>query len=76
MIVLSKSELKSKLLEYFQMIEKTGEEIIVTNNKEAVLKVIPIKKKYSVKKLFGKISGKVKYNEDIMKPETDEWGDV
>ena len=76
MIVLSKSELKARMLQYFREIEKTGKEILVTDNRKIVLKVIPFKKKKSAELLFGDIRGKVKYNEDIMKSETKEWGDV
>lgn len=76
MLVLSKSELKSKMLYYFREIEKTGKELLVTDNRKVVLKVIPFKKKRSVEVLFGKIRGKIKYNEDIMQTETEEWGDV
>ncbi len=76
MLVLSKSELKSKMLHYFREIEQTGKEILVTDNRKVVLKVIPFKKKKTVEALFGNIQGKVKYNEDIMQTETEDWGDV
>jgi antitoxin (DNA-binding transcriptional repressor) of toxin-antitoxin stability system len=75
-MIVSKGELKAKMLEYFRKVEKTGEELIVTDNRIPVLKVLPIKKKKNVEEVFAKIQGKVKYNEDILTPETEEWGDV
>ena len=41
MIKVSKSLLKAKMLEYFRHIEKTGEELIVTNNHVPTLKICP-----------------------------------
>ena len=52
----------------------TGEELIVTNNNVPTLKVIPIKEKMSVEDVFGDLRGKVRLDDSIMKPETDEWG--
>ncbi|MBA7705128.1 hypothetical protein ES703_113952 [subsurface metagenome] len=74
MIKVSKGALKAKMLEYFRHVEKTGEELIVTNNNVPTLKVIPIKKKMSVEDVFGDLRGKVRLDDSIMKPETDEWG--
>ncbi len=73
MIKVSKGVLKAKMLEYFRHVEKTGEELIVTNNNVPTLKVIPIKKKMSVEDVFGDLRGKVRLDDSIMKPETDEW---
>ena len=75
-MIVSKGELKAKMLEYFRKVEKTGEELIVTDNRVPVLKVLPIRKKKNVADVFAKIQGKVKYHEDILTPETEEWGDV
>ncbi len=74
MIKVSKGALKAKMLEYFRHVEKTGEELIVTNNNVPTLKVIPIKKKMSVEDVFGDLREKVRLDDSIMKPETDEWG--
>lgn len=73
MLTVSKSELKAKMLEYFRHVEQTGEELMVTNNKIPTLKVVPIKKNKTVEQVFDDIRGKVKINDSIMKPETDEW---
>ena len=37
----SKSKLKSKALEYFREVERTGREIIITDNGRPVLKLVP-----------------------------------
>lgn len=77
MITVSKSVLKAKMLEYFRRAERTGEEIIVTDHKVPVLRIQSIQdKKYTVDEVFADLRGKVKISEDIMKPETEEWGDV
>jgi prevent-host-death family protein len=77
MITVSKGVLKAKMLEYFRRVERTGEEIIVTDHKVPVLKIQSLKdRKYSVDEVFADIRGKVKISEDIMKPDTEEWGDV
>ena len=76
MIKVSKGQLKAKMLEYFRRVEQTGEELIVTNNHIPVIKVIPIYKKRDVAVVFADIRGKVKYYEDILIPETDEWNEA
>lgn len=77
MITVSKSVLKSRMLEYFRKIEKTGEEIVVTDHSIPVIRINPIKtNKKTVDEVFKDLRGKVKYYDDIMKPETEEWGDI
>lgn len=77
MITVSKGVLKAKMLEYFRRVERTGEEIIVTDHKVPVLKIQSLKdKKYTVDEVFKDLRGKVKVSEDIMKPDTEEWGDI
>ncbi|MEI6421468.1 MAG: prevent-host-death protein [Lentisphaerota bacterium] len=77
MITVSKSVLKSKMLEYFRRVECTGEEIIVTDHKVPVLKIQSLKdRKYTVDEVFSDLRGKVKISEDIMKADTEEWGDI
>ncbi|HYB98181.1 MAG TPA: type II toxin-antitoxin system Phd/YefM family antitoxin [Candidatus Limnocylindrales bacterium] len=36
-----KSELKAKALQYFRQVEKTGQELIVTDRGKPVLKIVP-----------------------------------
>jgi len=64
------------MLEYFRQVEKTGEELIVTDNNKQVLKVIPIHKKQSPEEIFAEVRGKVVYKEDILKDTSKEWGNL
>lgn len=72
----SKSVLKVKMLGYFREVEKTGEELVVTDHNKPVLKIVPIKPKLRASEVFGGFEGKVEYFEDIRKPTTSEWSDV
>jgi len=76
MITVSKSELKAKMLEYFRRVEKTGEELIVTNNRVPILKVSLLKKNKSPKEVFSDFQGKVKYHEDILSDTSGEWKEI
>ena len=76
MISVAKGELKAKMLEYFRYVEKSGEELIVTDHRKPVLKVVPLNKKLRPEDVFSNLSGKVKYYEDINTPTTDEWEDA
>jgi antitoxin (DNA-binding transcriptional repressor) of toxin-antitoxin stability system len=73
----SKGVLKAKMLKYFRQVEQTGQELIVTDHRKPVLKIVPIKQPMlSVKEAFSGLQGKVNYFEDINTPTTDEWGEV
>lgn len=76
MLTVSKGVLKNKMLEYFRNIERTGEVLIVTDRKKPVLRVMPIKKRESLKSVFTPYQGKADYGESVLKPETGEWGDL
>lgn len=73
MKTVSKNLLKAKMLEYFREVEKTGEELIVTDHNRPVLKVSPIKAKKSVADVFKGYRGHVIYAEDVRTPTIDEW---
>jgi prevent-host-death family protein len=70
---ISKSALKAKMLEYFRKVEETGAELIVTDNNEPVLRIMPFRKRLSSADLFADVRGRVEYREDILAPTTDEW---
>jgi prevent-host-death family protein len=74
MVTVSKGVLKNKMLEYFRNVERTGEELIVTDHRKPVLKVVPLKKSKSLKSAFASFQGKAKYGAPITSPETEEWG--
>jgi antitoxin (DNA-binding transcriptional repressor) of toxin-antitoxin stability system len=76
MITVSQGRLKTRMQEYFQKVEKTGEELVVTKKNIPILRIIPIKKKRHVKDVFSDIRGAIKYADDILKPETEEWGEL
>ncbi|MGF1676084.1 MAG: type II toxin-antitoxin system Phd/YefM family antitoxin [Rivularia sp. (in: cyanobacteria)] len=75
MKTISKSKLKSKLLEFLRLVE-SGEEIVVTDRGKPVVKI----SKYggdspSTEELFGQMRGKVKYFEDLTTPTAEEWSE-
>lgn len=70
------SKLKGKLLEIFRKVEASGEEIIVTDHNEPVLRIIPIQEKSTVEELFGHLQGHITYLEDINQPSLEEWEEL
>jgi prevent-host-death family protein len=75
METVSKSALKAKMLEYFRRVEETGEELIVTDNNEPVIRILAIRKRRPASEVFADVRGRVVYREDILSPTTDEWSD-
>lgn len=73
MATVSKSALKAKMLEYFRRVEETGEELVVTDNNEPTLRIVPIRRKLPAAALFADVRGKVVYHDDPLAPTTDEW---
>jgi prevent-host-death family protein len=73
---ISKSKLKPKMLEYFRKVEETGEPIIVTFHNKPVLKIEPFHPALKVSDVFGPYWGKIRIPQDVMDPETDEWGET
>ena len=75
MDTVSKSALKAKMLEYFRRVEETGQELVVTDNNEPVLRVVPIQKRVPMATLFADVRGRVVYHEDPLAPTTEEWSE-
>jgi len=75
MKTISKSKLKSKLLELLRLVESGGEEIVVTDRGKPVVKISKYGDSPSTEELFGQMRGKVKYFEDLTTPTTEEWGE-
>ena len=48
--------------------------MVMKDNKNLVFQIKYLKKKKYVKELFSKIRDKIKYNEDRMQPEIEDWG--
>jgi antitoxin (DNA-binding transcriptional repressor) of toxin-antitoxin stability system len=71
----SKSALKARMLEYFRRVEESGEELVVTDRDEPVLRIVPIRKRVPAARLFADVRGRVVYHQDLLAPTSDEWSD-
>lgn len=69
----SKSKLKSQLLEFLDSVESEGEEIVVMDSGKPVARITKYTEPTSADDLFKDMRGKVKYYEDLTTPTTDEW---
>ena len=76
MTTISKSKLKARMLQIFREIEQSGEELIVTDHGQPVLRIQAIARRRSVGEVFGALQGKVIYYEEVNTPTMDEWGDT
>jgi prevent-host-death family protein len=76
MVTISKSALKAKMLEYFRRVEETGEELVVTDNNEPVIRIVPIRRRRPASEVFADVRGRVVYGEDILAPTSDEWSET
>lgn len=73
----SKGVLKSHMLEYFREVERTGQELIVTDHHKPVLKIIPLKRQPErTEVVFKPYRQRIIYNEDITASTTDEWKEI
>ncbi|MBH8553047.1 prevent-host-death protein [Nostocaceae cyanobacterium CENA357] len=76
MRTVDKNQLKDKLLEFLQLVELEGEEILVTDGNKPVVKISQYESSPSTPELFKNMRGKVKYFEDLTTPTTEEWQEV
>jgi len=76
METVSKSALKAKMLEYFRRVEETGRELVVTDNNQPTLRIVPIRQRIPAATLFADVRGKVVYHEDVLTPTAEEWADT
>jgi prevent-host-death family protein len=58
--VVSKSSLKSRMLEYLREVEATGEELIVTSHGRPVLKIVPYTPAQTPAQLFSDVRGRIR----------------
>lgn len=72
MLTMSQSELKEQMLQIFRQIEESGEELIVTDRNQPVLRIQPIQQKRMVEEVFADWQGKIIFHEDPCTPTTDE----
>jgi len=76
MVTISKSKLKTHMLQVFRQIEQTGEEVIVTDNNRPVLRIQPFTRKPGVDEVFSAYRGKMVLHEDPDTPTAEEWSEV
>ena len=76
MKTVDKSQLKANLLEFLQLVELEGEEILVMDGTKPVVRICQYEKALSTEELFKDMRGKVKYFEDLTTPTTEEWPEV
>jgi antitoxin (DNA-binding transcriptional repressor) of toxin-antitoxin stability system len=75
MRTVSKSMLKSKMLGIFREIEKSGEDMTVTDNGNPVLRIEPLRNRQSVDQVFADVRGAMKFQDDH-EDTVSEWGDL
>jgi prevent-host-death family protein len=61
------------VLEHLRRVEETGEELIVTDHGEPVLRIVPIRARTPAAESFAGVRGKVVYHGDLLEPTTGEW---
>lgn len=76
MRTVSKSQLEAEMLRIFSEIERSGEELIVTDNNRPVLSIRPIVRGRTVEEVFADIRGKILFYEDPDTPTSDDWEDI
>jgi antitoxin (DNA-binding transcriptional repressor) of toxin-antitoxin stability system len=75
--LVSKGTLKAKMLEYFREIEKSGEELIVTDNRVPVLRIIPLQRsKKSVDEVFSSLRSVHLSVAELVSPTVEEWSET
>ena len=76
MITLSKSKLKARMLEYFRLVEETGEELLITSHRKPVIRIARVDHVHTVQDAFGDVRGAVELDDSIMTPESDDWEEL
>jgi len=76
MKTVDKTQLKANLLEFLQLVELEGEEILVTDGSKPVARISQYKQPPTTMELFKNMRGKVEYFEDLTTPTTEEWEEV
>ena len=79
-MVVAKSKLKARMLEYFREVERTGEPLVVTDHGREVLEVRPLRRNSTIREILAEYrSGSGRGCEEIPTKEilepvpTDEW---
>ena len=73
MKTISKSRLKAHMLAVFRDIERSAEDLIVTDRDRPVLRISRYAQTGPPEQIFAGLQGKVVYHEDINEPTQEEW---
>ncbi len=65
------SEFKAKCLHLMDLVNESGEEIVITKNGKPVSRLVPYRK--SPASLFGLHQEKIKSNDDLLTPIDEAW---
>ena len=76
MLTVSKSRLKAKMLEYFRRVEETGEEIVVVSHNRPVIRITRLDHVHTVNEVFLDVRGKADIDDQVIEPETQDWGEA
>ncbi len=76
MKTVDKNNLKANLLEFLQLVELEGEEILVTDDSKPIARISQYKSFSKTEELFENMRGKVQYFEDLNNPTTEEWQEI
>ncbi len=77
MFTVAKRKLKNGMSAYLRRIERTGEEMVITDRRRPVLRVIPFREKRPVEEVFADLRGKTQATVAVLcAPTQDEWGEV
>jgi antitoxin (DNA-binding transcriptional repressor) of toxin-antitoxin stability system len=76
MKTVDKNNLKANLLEFLQLVELEGEEILVTDGSKPVVRISQYKSSLKTEELFKNMRGKIRYFEDLTNSTTEEWQEI
>lgn len=68
MPAVSKTELKARMLEYLREVERTGEELVITNHGRPVLKLVRLTEVTTPDALFADVRGRARIPDDVDAP--------
>jgi len=76
MTTVAKGQLKAQLLAYLREVERTGEELIVTDHRVAVLKITALRRRQSPAAVFADIRSHACLEKEAVLASTEEEWDV
>ena len=76
MLTVTRNSMKTRGYQYVGRVLRTGEEIVVTDNKVPVAKIVPVKSGLSPDVLFAEARKKAWCKTDLTAPTASEWSEV